>query len=135
MELVGARRNDPAVRRRGSRYALPRAWESNGRVKQRQFAEEFLVRGAHSRIMPGKEWKGNPDPSRGLGSDGGDSASGDRGDRAALRGSAGDGGWRNVAGRAVRAGGRGDCNSPGRDHTSDTGKTGCGIRRSGKPVI
>jgi hypothetical protein len=136
MEWVGAaRRHGPAVHKRGSRCALPRVWESKGRVKQRQFAQEFLVRGAHSCIMPGKEWKGNPDPSRGLGSDGGDTASGDRGDRAALRGSAGDGGWRNVAGGAVRAGDRGNCNSAGRDHSSDTGRTGCGIRCSGKPVV
>jgi len=104
MELVGtARTNAPAVHRCGSRCALPHVWSSNGGVKtSNSFAQQFLVRCAHSCIWRIR-MKGNPDMSRGLDLTGGDTPLAITVDRAALPGTAGDG-WRDVAGRAVRAG-------------------------------
>jgi len=85
--------------------------------------------------MAGQPSKGNPDPSRWLASGGADTAAGGPDGRAGLRGSAGAGGWRDVAGGAARVGDSRDRNSAGRGHSSGIGRTLRGMRRSDRTAV
>jgi hypothetical protein len=74
----------------------------------------------HNRMMPGKQAKGNLDPSPAIAPDGGGTyiAAGDRDDRAAPRGSVGAACWRTAAAGGELVRDTVSCSSDVRDHSA-----------------